>query len=119
MTVLALRQLREEPRSMVTTPTAAVHSGQVRPGAGSEPGRRSRIGWIVAESLATGLVAALLLVAVPFIQVEEKDITGAVLWGFAVGWAMLAVLSVRYTDQPQRWAVVPAVFMAVSGLLLV
>jgi pimeloyl-ACP methyl ester carboxylesterase len=32
---------------------------------------------------------------------------------------MLALLSVRYTDQPQRWALVPAVFMGVSGLLLV
>ena len=49
----------------------------------------------------------------------SNDITGAVLWGFALGWAMLAVLSVRFTDQPQRWAVVPAVFMGVSGLLLV
>jgi pimeloyl-ACP methyl ester carboxylesterase len=32
---------------------------------------------------------------------------------------MLAVLSVRFTGQPQRWAMVPAVFMGVSGLLLV
>jgi pimeloyl-ACP methyl ester carboxylesterase len=32
---------------------------------------------------------------------------------------MLALLSVRNTDQPQRWALVPAVFMGVSGLLLV
>ena len=32
---------------------------------------------------------------------------------------MLAVLSVRFTDQPQRWAVVPAVFLGVSGILLV
>ena len=32
---------------------------------------------------------------------------------------MLAVLSVRFTDQPQRWAWAPAVSMGVSGLLLV
>jgi hypothetical protein len=81
--------------------------------------RRGHIGLIVAGSLATGVVAALLLVAAPFIRVQEDDITGAVLCGFALGWAMLAVLSVRFTDQPQRWAVVPAVFMGVSGLLLV
>jgi pimeloyl-ACP methyl ester carboxylesterase len=31
----------------------------------------------------------------------------------------LAVLSVRFTDQPQRWAVAPALFMGVGGLLLV
>jgi hypothetical protein len=69
--------------------------------------------------LATGLVAALLLVAAPFIPAEESAVTGAVLCGFALGWAMLAVLSVRFTDQPQRWAAAPALFMGLSGLLLV
>jgi hypothetical protein len=69
--------------------------------------------------LATGLVAALLLVAAPFIPVEESAITGAVLLGFALGWAMLALLSTRFTDQPQRWAVAPALFMGVGGALLV
>jgi pimeloyl-ACP methyl ester carboxylesterase len=73
----------------------------------------------VAGSLATGLLAALLLVAAPFIRAQESEVTGAVLCGFALGWAMLAILSVRFTDQPQRWAAAPAVFMGVSGLLLV
>jgi pimeloyl-ACP methyl ester carboxylesterase len=39
-----------------------------------------------------------------------------VLLGFALGWALLAVSSTRFTDQPQRWAAVPAVFMAASGV---
>jgi len=104
---------------MAITPSTPDDTGQVTPDDGSGPGRRGRIGWIVAGSLAAGVVAALLLVAAPFIQVRESAVTGAVLWGFALGWAMLAVLSVRFTDQPQRWAVVPAVFMGVSGLLLV
>ena len=34
---------------------------------------------------------------------------------FAAAWAMLAVLSERWTDQPQRWAFVPAVVMAIAG----
>src|SRR5215213_11085072 len=80
--------------------------------------RRGRIGWIVAASLAAGLVAAALLVAAPFIPAEESAVTGAVLCGFALGWAMLAVLSVRFTDQPQRWAAAPALFMGLGGLLL-
>ena len=104
---------------MANTPTTPDDMGQVRSDEGSIPARNGHIGRIVAGSLATGVVAALLLVAAPFIQEQENDITGAVLWGFALGWAMLAVLSVRFTDQPQRWAVVPAVFMGVSGLLLV
>jgi pimeloyl-ACP methyl ester carboxylesterase len=83
------------------------------------PGPRGHIGWIVAGSLASGLVAALLLAAAPFVPAEESADTGAVLCGFALGWAMLAVLSVRFTDQPQRWAAAPALFMGLGGLLLV
>src|SRR5215208_1182349 len=82
-------------------------------------GPRGHIGWVVAGSLATGLVAALLLVAAPFIPAEESAVTGAVLCGFALGWAMLAMLSVRFTDQPQRWAAAPALVMGLGGLLLV
>jgi pimeloyl-ACP methyl ester carboxylesterase len=72
---------------------------------------------IVAASLATGLAVALLLVAAPFIEPQENALTGAVLLGFAFGWALLAVLSVRFSDQPQRWAAAPAAFMAVAGLI--
>jgi pimeloyl-ACP methyl ester carboxylesterase len=82
-------------------------------------GPKGHIGWIVAGSLATGLVAAVVLAVAAFIPPEEAAVTGAVLCGFALGWAMLAVLSVRFTDQPQRWAVAPALFMGVGGLLLV
>lgn len=84
-----------------------------------DPGPSGRIGWIVAGSLATGLVAAVLLTVAPFIPAEERAVTGAVLCGFALGWAMLAVLSARFTDQPQRWAAAPALLMGLGGLLLV
>ena len=81
-------------------------------------GPRGHIGRVVAGSLAFGLVAGLLLAFVPVVPAQEPRTTGALLCGFALGWAMLAVLSVRFTDQPQRWAAVPAVFMGVGGLLL-
>jgi pimeloyl-ACP methyl ester carboxylesterase len=80
---------------------------------------RGHIGGIVSGSIVAGLVVALLLVAAPFIPAQESRVTGAVLCGFAVGWAMLAVLSVRFTDQPQRWAAAPALLMGSGGLLLV
>ena len=86
---------------------------------GAERGPTRRIGWIVTGSLAAGLVAALLLVAAPFMPAEESAVSGAVLCGFALGWAMLAVLSVRFTNQPQRWAAAPALLMGSGGLLLV
>jgi pimeloyl-ACP methyl ester carboxylesterase len=78
-----------------------------------------RIGWAVAASLVSGLVGGLALVAAPFIPAEESNLTGALLCGFALGWAMLAVLSVRFSNQPQRWAAAPALFMGLGGLLLV
>jgi pimeloyl-ACP methyl ester carboxylesterase len=76
-----------------------------------------RIGLIVTGSLAAGLVAALALVASPFIPAKENVLTGVVLLGFAFGWALLAVLSVRFSDQPQRWAAAPAAFFALAGLI--
>src|SRR3954468_6566952 len=100
---------------MATTPTVP---GRVRPDDGPAPKGQSHIGRIVAGSLATGLLAALLLVLAPFVPPDENHVTGAALCGFAVGWAMLAVLSTRYTDQPQRWAAVPALVMGVGGLIL-
>src|SRR5262249_3571780 len=87
--------------------------------ASHQPETKGRLGWIVAGSLATGFVAALLLIAAPFIPAEESAITGAVLLGFALGWATLALLSTRFTDQPQRWAAAPALFMGAGGVLLV
>jgi pimeloyl-ACP methyl ester carboxylesterase len=109
-----------ESRAIVTTtPAPTSHdSGQPQP---SRPDSKPRghIGWIVAGSLVTGFVCGLLLVAAPFIPAEESELTGALLCGFALGWAMLVVLAVRLTDQPQRWAGAPAVFLGVGGLVLV
>ncbi len=85
----------------------------------TSPRSEGHIGWVVAGSLCFGLLAALLLAAAPFIRPEEDDVTGAVLCGFALGWAMLALLSVRMTNQPQRWAAAAALFMGLGGLLLI
>jgi pimeloyl-ACP methyl ester carboxylesterase len=89
------------------------------PELGTAP-KPSRIGiaGIVAGSLAAGLVAALVLPFLPVATVDENFATGMVLIGFTLGWAFLAVLSTRLTDQPQRWAVAPAVFMGLAGVLV-
>ncbi len=84
-----------------------------------DPSRKGHIGWIVAGSLVAGVLAALLLAAAPFIPATESSVTGAVLLGLALGWAMLVALSVMFTDQPQKWAAAPALFMGLGGFLLV
>ena len=72
----------------------------------------------MAGSLVAGFAASVIL---PFLPVDTVDVdfaTAMVLFGWSLGWALLAALSDRFTDQPQRWAVVPAIFMAVSGALV-
>lgn len=78
---------------------------------------RPTIGGVVATSLIVGFVLAVVLVAFPFAGASENIISGVVLLAFASGWALLRVLS-RWTDQPQRWATVPAVVMGACGIAL-
>ncbi|RJT96931.1 alpha/beta hydrolase [Arthrobacter frigidicola] len=79
---------------------------------------RQRLGGIAAGSMGTGILAAMLLAAAPFVPATEAGVTGAILVGLALGWAVLAVLSVRFTDQPQTWAFAPALFLGTGGILL-
>src|ERR1700693_2494262 len=79
------------------------------------PIRKGHVGLIVAGSMITGFVVALVLVIGPFGGAQEHVIMGTALLGWALGWALLAVLSMRWSDQPQRWAVVPAALMALAG----
>lgn len=121
---LARRQVNTGIESIVTSPpttprptpraTADGQSDEPPPDAPS----KGPIGSIVVGSLTAGLVVALLLVIVPLVPAEGDAVLGVVLCGFAFGWAMLAVLSARFTNQPQRWAFVPAVFMGAGGLVL-
>ena len=74
------------------------------------------IGLTVAASMFGGLILALILTLLVFGGATEPVISGVALLAFALGWALLAWLSDRRTDQPQRWAYVPAIFMGVLGL---
>lgn len=98
-------------------PMSPTSKGQARP-PGPGPSRKGHLGWIVAGSLVAGVFAALLLTTAPFIPATESSVTGAILVGLALGWAMVTVFSVRFTDQPQKWAVAPALFMGLGGFLL-
>ena len=81
--------------------------------------RGGHIGLVVIGSLTAGLAAALLLTfLVVFAGAAEPVVTGSAMLGFGLGWAMLAGLSVRRTDQPQRWALVPAAYFAIIGAAL-
>src|SRR5256886_5399416 len=83
------------------------------------PTHKGHVGLIVAGSMIAGFIVALVLVIGPFGGAQEHVIMGTALLGWALGWALLAVLSIRWTDQPQQWAVVPAALMALAGASLV
>src|SRR5207245_10838013 len=84
----------------------------------ARPIREGRVGLVVAGSIFSGLVVALVLVIGPFGGAQEHVIIGTALLGWALGWALLAVLSIRWSDQPQRWCVVPAALLALAGASL-
>jgi len=73
---------------------------------------------IVIGSLVGGLVVALALVVGPVAGAQEHVITGTILLTFAASWAVLAMLSMRWTNQRQRWAITLAGFMALAGAAL-
>ncbi|MFH8249515.1 alpha/beta fold hydrolase [Microbacterium sp. B2969] len=101
----------------MSTLIGAPAEGDQRDTAAATHGRR--LAPVVLASLTLGLLAAILLVVLPFGRATDSAVTGAVLCGFATGLATLAVFTTRFTDQPQRWASVPALVMGAGGLLLV
>jgi pimeloyl-ACP methyl ester carboxylesterase len=76
---------------------------------------RGHIGRIVISIVLGGLVLAAGAVVGPFAGAEEHVITASVLAAFASSWATLAFLTKRWTNQPQTWARVPAITMAVAS----
>src|SRR4051794_15295041 len=96
-----------------------IEAGTPSPAPAAEPSPRRRPAVVVAGSLLAGAGAAVGLVAGPLAGSREAVITGGLLVGFAIGWALLAVLSARFTDRPQRWAAVPAAAMGIAGAGLI
>jgi pimeloyl-ACP methyl ester carboxylesterase len=79
---------------------------------------RGHIGLVVLGSIVGGLILGLALVLGVFAGERENVITGAALIALALGLLMLAEVARRRTDQPQSWALVPAVGSGVLGLSL-
>ncbi len=102
----------------MTTTTSAGHPTRVTAvGHASADGRR-RVPFavVVAASMLSGLANTLVLVLLVFAGATEPVITGAGLVGLASGWGLLAVLTTRWTSKPQRWAAVPALVLAITGV---
>jgi pimeloyl-ACP methyl ester carboxylesterase len=85
---------------------------------GSRRASARRLAWVVAGSVVIGLLAAVAFTVGVFAGAPEHVLTGTGLLGLALGWAALAVGSSMLTDQPQRWAAVPAAALGSVGTAL-
>lgn len=72
----------------------------------------------ILASLVVGAVLAIALLVGPASGAAEPMITGSVMFAFGLGWGLMALLSTRYSAQPQSWMVVPALFLGITGLAL-
>ena len=80
--------------------------------------RRGHIGLIVLASIAAGLVVGLVLVLGLFGGSSEAAIAGSALISLGSGMLTLFLLAGRRTNQPQPWALIPAVSLGALGLAL-
>ena len=76
------------------------------------------IGLIVVGSIGAGLVLGLLLVLGVFAGGDEPEIIGSALLALGGGFTLLAVVSARRTNQPQRWALIPGSVTMLVGLAI-
>jgi pimeloyl-ACP methyl ester carboxylesterase len=91
------------------------HAPSVRFSAAA-PVPHANIGRIVATSLIGGGVLAVVLAVLVLGGATEPVIAGGVLLAFASGWVTLAWASQTRTDQPQRWAWLPAAVLSAVGV---
>ena len=102
---LPLAQTSRLTQSPPTTPTPTT----------DERRRSGHIGLIVLGSIVAGLVLGLVLVLGLFGGNEEATITGAALISLGAGMLILFLLAGRRTDQPQPWALAPAIILGALG----
>ena len=82
-----------------------------------ESSAQGHIGVVVLGSIAFGLLFGLFSVIV-FAGGPEHEMTGTALIALGSGLVLLAIASSRFTDQPQSWALIPGVAVAVAGLAI-
>jgi pimeloyl-ACP methyl ester carboxylesterase len=73
----------------------------------------------ILGSVLAGLMLAIALVLMLAPGGSEALVTGAVLVAFGIGWGLMALLTARFSSQPQAWARVAGAVLAATGLGLV
>ena len=87
------------------------------PSAPGRPTRRHVL--VVAASLIVGFLLPIVIALEPAAGGGESRMTGAALLGWGIGWALIAFLSIRFTNAGHRWAYVPAAILGLTGVALI
>ena len=103
---------------MTTIETRRDHHTVGHPGTGQPVAPQGPVARLIALSLASGAAVAGFLTLVVFPGGTESTITGSLLVGFGVGWALMGWLTSQFTTRPLRWAAVPAAAMVIPGAAL-
>jgi pimeloyl-ACP methyl ester carboxylesterase len=73
----------------------------------------------ILGSLVAGAALAVALLLSLASGGSEPVVTGSVLFAFGLGWGLMALLSTRFSAQPQAWTAVPAMALGSTGLGLI
>jgi pimeloyl-ACP methyl ester carboxylesterase len=73
----------------------------------------------ILVSLVAGAALAVALTFTLASGGSEPLVTGSVLFAFGIGWGLMAVMSTRFSAQPQAWTAVPAAVLCSIGLGLI
>jgi pimeloyl-ACP methyl ester carboxylesterase len=73
----------------------------------------------ILGSLVAGVALAVALIFTLASGGSEPLVTGSLLFAFGLGWGLMAVMSTRFSAQPQTWTAVPAVVLGSIGLALI
>ncbi len=73
-------------------------------------------GWFIPGGILTGLGAGVALLAGPFIDRLGGDEGGWFLLVFALGWALIPLMTAIFTDETHWWALIPGGIIGLVGL---
>lgn len=78
-----------------------------------------KAGFFVPAGILSGIALGTFLIEGPYTIVSGDEARGGVfLLSFALGWAGITLLSTLFTDEPQRWPLIPGGIMALIGAAL-
>ncbi|HYF63249.1 MAG TPA: hypothetical protein VD886_10580 [Herpetosiphonaceae bacterium] len=73
-------------------------------------------GWFIPAGIIGGISGGIFLIESASLVPDGADAEGGLfMLAFAAGWFSIAALSKLFTDQPQWWALIPGVIMALIG----